>query len=187
MGLSTERKVFVGVLAVAGVALVIDRGLLGPSEAAATSEALPVASDIASPEAAPAATPTKPSATMAQVLMDRLSGVQGDTSGSSLSTAFSLEELLPSPEELLSSGSEEAEQPRLSLPVITPTAPDLPKLSALMPATNGGGGAVLNGKLVRVGDVGPQGFKLIEVRERSVVLGREGTVYQVEMPMNTRP
>ena len=126
MGLSTERKVFVGVLAVAGVALVIDRGLLGPSEAAATSEALPVASDIASPEAAPAATPTKPSATMAQVLMDRLSGVQGDTSGSSLSTAFSLEELLPSPEELLSSGSEEAEQPRLSLPVITPTAPDLP-------------------------------------------------------------
>ncbi len=187
MGLSTERKVFVGVLAVAGAALVIDQGLLGPSEAAATSESLPVATDNASPETAPAATPSKPSVTMAQVLMDRLSGVQGDTSENSLSTAFSLEELLPSPEDMPGDGSDDPEQPRLALPVITPTAPDLPRLSALMPSTKGGGGAVLNGKLVRVGDVGPQGFQLLEVRDRSVVLGREGAVYQLEMPMNARP
>jgi len=43
MGLTTERKVFLGLAGVAGLALIIDQGLLGPSEAAA--EPVPITID----------------------------------------------------------------------------------------------------------------------------------------------
>jgi len=187
MGLSTERKVFLGVLAVAGVALVVDQGFLGPSEASATPGVMPepVEAELAQPatQAASAASTT----TMAKVLMERLQGMNGEKPEQSLSAAFSLQDLMENPERLVISDDQQDAPIRPSLPMIMPTADDLPSLSAVMPSTNGKGGALLNGKLVRVGETSPSGFVLREVRERSVVLWREGRIFTVEMPMQAKP
>ena len=188
MGLSTERKVFVGVLAVAGIALIVDQGFLGPSEASATPPAPPLPTDAEPAQPAEAsATPIASSATMAQVLMERLGSMNGATPDQSLSSAFSLQELMESAEPLANNEVPQDMQVKPALPIIRPTAPDLPTLSAVMPSARGKGGALLNGKLVRAGEDGPNGFVLLEVRERSVILQREGRTYTVEMPMQSRP
>jgi hypothetical protein len=189
MGLTTERKVFFSVLFIAGAALVIDRGVLGPSDASASADSL-IPSDAFATEpvhASPTAASSTPSAqTMAQVLMDRLGSIQGDESEHSLSSAFSLEQLVNDPGAIADgdAGSIPAEP---TLPQLIPSETELPDLSSVMPSATSGGGAVLNGELWRVGDVSPEGLKLIEVRERSVVLMREGRTYIVELPMQNQP
>jgi len=195
MGLSTERKVFVAILAVAGAALVIDQGLLGPS----TVEAAPGAPAEASTPVLAGLTPVSSSGkpqSAAQILIDRLSS-KSETSDpapqATLSSAFSLEQLI---EPVMQAMADQVEETpvavkntapqRTTLPTITPTNVTLPSLSAVMPASNGGG-AVLNGKLVRVGQPTPLGFTLKQVRERGVVLELEGRLYTVEIPMHTGP
>lgn len=193
MGLSTERKVFVAILSIAGAALVIDQGLLGPSSAEAapplpTEEATPLLAGITS-----ASTPAAQQSA-AQILIDRLTkqpGSEKPAPQASLSTAFSLEELIePVMEAVAQQGTpqvvENEPQQRPTLPVLMPSNLDFPTLSAVMPAKTGGG-AVLNGKLVRVGQVGPLGFTLKQVRERGVVLQLDGREYTVEIPMHTGP
>jgi len=189
MGLSTERKVFVAVLAVAGAALVIDRGILGPSEASASADPAVLASEAALPEAPVSSNaPARSSETMAKVLMERLEGIQSQQGSNSLSDAFSLEKFMSEPVKVddaaLSTEPEENISPVFDL--IVADAPSMPELSAVMPSSKGGG-AVLNGKLVRVGGQVNGGFTLIEVRERSVVLELDGRKYPLEMPMQTRP
>jgi hypothetical protein len=190
MGLSTERKVFVAVLGVAGAALVIDRGILGPADASASATLPVAASEAALPDIPVTATiPAQSSETMAQILMQRLDGIQSQQGQHSLSAAFSLEKFMSGPSESQDASEETADQGGSTrvLDLITPELPSLPKLSALMPSSNGGGGAVLNGKLVRVGGKTDEGYVLIEVRKRSVVLLRDERQYTVEMPMQTRP
>ncbi len=99
MGLSTERKVFLAVLAVAGGALIIDQGILGPSEASALPDMPTPSAEAVIPEAPVPSAPTNSSETMAQVLMDRLDGIQSERGkGHSLSAAFSLERFIDEPE-----------------------------------------------------------------------------------------
>jgi hypothetical protein len=190
MGLSTERKVFLAVLAVAGAALIIDQGILGPSEASALPDMPTPSAEAVIPEApVPSVPATKSSETMAQVLMDRLDGIQSERGkGHSLSAAFSLERFIDEPE--LAQGEGATSEPQSvgnrMLDLIVADAPQMPTLSAVMPASNGGG-AVLNGKLVRVGGQVTGGFTLVEVRERSVILSHDGRNYPLEMPMQTRP
>ena len=187
MGLSTERKVFIAVLAVAGAALVIDRGFLGPSQASASS-GLPVETPVSEGELVPATTSTaKAPESMARILMQRIEGIESQSGDHSLSAAFSLEKFMkPKPVEQERQTGERDSDPSSMLNIIVADTPDLPALTAVMPSTNGGG-AVLNGKLVRVGDTIPGGFKLIEVRERSVVLELDGGIYPIQMPMQNRP
>ena len=53
-----------------------------------------------------------------------------------------------------------------------------------MPAKNGGG-AVVGGKLLRIGEVDSNGYRLIEVKARSVVVERNSTRYTIDIPMVT--
>lgn len=196
MGLSTERKVFVVILSVAGAALVIDRGLLGPS----TADAGPVAPASESTPLLAGLTPTAATGqtqSAAQILINRLSKQSAPAQSApqaSLSSAFSLEQLIePVMEAVVQQNLDPTvvstpRQPQREpvLPVMTPSEVNLPTLTAVMPATNGGG-AVLNGKLVRVGQISPLGFTLKQVRERGVVLELEGRLYSVEIPMQTGP
>lgn len=189
MGLSTERKVFLAVLAVAGAALIIDQGILGPSEASALPDMPIETAEAVIPDAPVPNAPTKSSETMAQVLMDRLDGIQSERGkGHSLSAAFSLERFIVEPELAQDEGDTNEAQSvgNRMLDLIVADTPEMPTLSAVMPASNGGG-AVLNGKLVRVGGQVIGGFTLVEVRERSVVLSHDGRNYPLEMPMQTRP
>lgn len=189
MGLSTERKVFLAVLAVAGAALIIDQGILGPSEASALPDMPTPSAEEVIPEAPVPSAPTKSSETMAQVLMDRLDGIQSERGkGHSLSAAFSLERFIDEPEPVQGEGitSEPQSVGNRMLDLIVADTPQMPTLSAVMPASNGGG-AVLNGKLVRVGGQVTGGFTLVEVRERSVILSHDGRNYPLQMPMQTRP
>ena len=190
MGLSTERKVFMGVLFVAGAALVIDRGVLGPSSASASTDApAGVPSDALLVDPAEHAAPTESpngGKTMAQVLMDRLGSIQGSQSEHTLSSAFSLEQLMPDPTEMLEQ-IEDAEPDGFALNQLIPSEVVLPTLGAVMPSERGGGGAIIDGKMIRVGQTSEDGFTLREVRERSVILVRDGRMHVVEMPMQIQP
>lgn len=196
MGLSTERKVFVAILAIAGAALVLDRGLLGPSSASASSEAVASPPTPENEGLAPLSTQEN-SQSAAQILIQRLTKPSEETletPRSSLGSAFSLERLVepvvePSPEP---GGNEAApitgneSQQRPTLPILVPSTIALPTLTAVMPASNGGG-AVLDGKLVRTGQEGPDGFVLKQVRQRGVVLERDGRLYTIEIPVHAGP
>jgi len=182
MGLTTERKVFLGLVGVAGLALFIDQGILGPKEASA--DPLPLTAE-AIDEAA--TTIIQPSAEKpaAAILIDRLLTVSPNKDGS-LGSSFSLTQLIePSSTEQMSNvqdGAISAETPDTSFPVIAPRADDLPVLSSAMPAANGGGGAVLGGKLLRVGEVDANGYRLVLVHARAVLVERDGVQYAIEIP-----
>lgn len=190
MGLSTERKVFIGILTLAGVALLLDQGLFGPSEASALPDPA-LSPDVTSPVSA-ASTPNQaPLRSAAQVLMDRLNASAEPHAQASLGSAFSLEQLIEpvmdavvTPDATGTPTQTAAQQP--SLPVIQASAVNLPALSAVMPS-NTGGGAVLGGKLIRVGQTDANGFTLKQVRERGVILERDGRLFSLEMPMQTGP
>ena len=184
MGLTTERKVFLGLVGVAGLALVIDQGFLGPKEASA--DMFPDAS--ASPEPELVSTPLDKPAQRpaAMVLIDRLESLGSSDQAESLGSSFSLTKLvepsvgLPITDgAIVSSPDEDSEG---SFPLIAPVAADLPTLSSVMPAKNGGGGAVLGGKLLRVGQVDPNGYRLVLVHARSVLVERDGVQYAIEIP-----
>lgn len=191
MGLSTERKVFVGILAVAGIALVLDRGVLGPSTAGASTEDLAVA-PVPQDSGQPLSKPSSGHQTAAQILIDRLNNKHELTTPSeqpSLGAAFSLEQLIEPVMQTVNNQAPAATIPaeprsRPALPVVTSRAVDLPTLTAVMPSSSGGG-AVLNGKLVRIGQTDSAGFTLKQVRERGVVLEHDGQLYTIEIPMQT--
>ncbi len=192
MGLTTERKVFLGLACVAGLALVIDQGFLATKQASADTfpEGVPA---IDEPQTHPEPTPTataggKPAA---MVLIDRLASLGSQGQDGSLGASFSLTRLIePSPgnpitDAALASGQpgDQGEGLESAFPLIAPAAPDLPALSSVMPAKNGGGGAVLGGKLLRVGQIDPNGYRLVLVHERSVLVERDGVQYAIEIPV----
>ncbi len=185
MGLSTERKVFVALVGVAGLVLVIDRGLLGPGDAAAAAPQAGVGDASAAAAApAPSAASIKPAAA---VLIERLrSRVNpGGDAHASLGASFSLASLIESGgsgidlSALEQPSKGEASAPRAFVP---PAASDLPTLSSVMPASNGGG-AVLGGRLLMVGQTGPGGYKLLGVKARGVVVEKDGRRYSIEIPI----
>lgn len=188
MGLTTERKVFIGILCVAGSALLIDQVVLRPSSA----EAMPVATAglndlLITPTSTPAQASVGSQLTMAQVLLDRLGEQSTPSQGRSLGSAFTLDQLITTSTpgaDQSEAGGERSAQP--ALPVLAPAATDLPVLTSVMPSKSGGG-AVLGGKLVQIGQQTQAGFELMEVRERSVILRRDGRLYTLTIPVQVQP
>lgn len=189
MGLSTERKVFLGVMAVAGIAFFVDQGLLGPAGASADMIEPQVDSIIAQPAIV---TGTEPTKVAAAVLIDRIKSVSLTSSTDSFGSAFSLTQLVEQPipaqidgnNDLNEMGQGLSQATSSSFPSIAPKATDLPTLSSVMPSKSGGA-AVLGGKLVRVGQVGPAGYRLIGVEARSIVVERDGTQYTIQVPTSS--
>ena len=186
MGLTTERKVFLGLAVVAGIALVVDQGFLAPKSASA--DAIPTNTElIPAPEPSQASEPVgipagKPASSM---LIDRLKDLPSSDIAESFGASFSLGKMIKPP----SDGSDQDGQDQLTTQVDEPdsfsgivsTPDDLPILSSVMPAANGGG-AVLGGKLLRVGQTSPNGYRLILVHARAVLVERDGVQYAIEMP-----
>ena len=51
-----------------------------------------------------------------------------------------------------------------------------------MPAKNGGG-AVVGGRLLRVGEIDPNGYRLIQVKARSIIVERDSMRFTIHIPM----
>lgn len=176
MGLTKERKIFLGLAGVATIALIADQGIFGTQSASADAlpiEQSPVAEQL---EGAPTLAEHLPAA---QILIDRLGEHSNATSNDSLGSIFSLTKLIDAPATEPNSKSDDESMESYAL--IPPTAHDLPMLSAVMPSKNGGG-AVLGGKIMRVGQVDGDGYQLIDVHQRSVIVERDGVKYTIEIP-----
>ena len=181
MGLTNERKVFFGALTLAATALIIDQGFLAPSGAAGM-ETAPADQAQAQPPVAAHAADLGAELSPARTLIARLKDHANAPADASLGTAFSLGQLItPSAASDPQAASADQPNPPSALPVIDPPAEDLPNLTAVMPAKDGGG-AVLNGRLIRIGQTDPNGFVLMQVRERGVVLKRDRRLYTLEIP-----
>ena len=175
MGLSRERIFIVGLLALAGWALVVDQGLLRPRSASAAGTG-PAVADATGGSAEPAA--GSPAG------LSRLGGLApamvaarlrlGEDPDHAVGDAFALPAAWAS---VL--GEPPAEEPRGS------TGPLV--LTAVMPSSSGGV-AVINGSPVRVGEpVGATGYRLVRVVAQSAVLEGRGEVLRLELPLPTGP
>jgi len=186
MGLTTERKVFLGLAIVAGIALVVDQGILAPKSASA--DALPPGIDsvpLAQVSSDPSPDPVQSSQQASTKLIDRLKTFPSTELGASFGSSFSLTQMIPAKVDEVQTdpqdqGSAQGDSDN-SFPLIAPSVADLPTLSSVMPSANGGG-AVLGGKLLRVGQVGPNGYRLVLVHARAVLVERDGVQYAIEMP-----
>lgn len=189
MGLSTERKVFLGVMGVAGIAFFVDQGLLGPAGVSADTLEPQGESIIEQPAIVTGPESTK---VAAAVLIDRLKSGSFTSGSDTFGSAFSLNSLIEHPSltqgdsqnglsDLVQAATPESSS---SFPSFAPKATDLPTLSSVMPSKSGGA-AVLGGKLVRVGQVGPAGYRLISVEARSILVERDGTQYSIQIPTSS--
>lgn len=173
MALSSERKVFIGVLTLALGSLVVDRGILsGPSEAGAAL--MNQVSGMVDPASAVTLLDTKgieepEFAGISSLVQDRLKNAQGGGDVALGSLFFPVSE------------TPVADQPRVS--TATRTAAPMPGLSAIMPDGRGGGTAVIGGRAYKVGDEVPGGFVLVRLVDRSAVLERGGTEHVLTLPV----
>jgi len=184
MGLTTERKVYVGLVAIAGLILIIDQGFLGPKQASA--DQVPIPASTSDDAGVVNITPTHAEKSSAAILIDRLRSKGSSNMSASLGSSFSLAKLIK-PHKSTSASTNQGEavgQESYSsdaLPMFAPKASDLPVLSSVMPSKTGGG-AVLGGKLVRIGQLAPNGYRLVLVHARSVLVERDGVQYAIEIP-----
>ena len=171
MALSTERKVFLGVFAVALGSLIVERGFLGgPSSAGAASvepEDEPVGTGSSAAETA-GMDPGIGSAVDA--IRARLGGggapaFDGDATG------------LFFPEKR---GADESD----GWGADTASRSDAkPRLSAIMPLGGGDGSAILDGSMYHAGERLPNGDTLVRVVARRAVLERDGREYTLSLPV----
>ncbi|MBL4591034.1 MAG: hypothetical protein JKY96_03650 [Phycisphaerales bacterium] len=177
MGLSTERKVFLGLFLVAGGAFLMDQAILGPSgaEASVVDLGLDLSSESILAIGTQVQSPSKSQATAASLLNERLANLTKNIDqDSSLNQLFSdpMLRAIESPTEADAAAVQ-------STPVV---AVQLPKLSAVMPSQSGGA-AVIDGVLIRAGGESAAGFRLITVQKRSVILEKSGNRYTIEVPV----
>jgi hypothetical protein len=178
MGLSTERKVFIGLFTVAAAALIMDQAILGPSSAGA--DVINTGLDL-SVEPVPAiAEPvgSRLEATAASLLNERLADVAvGDAGADSLLNSLFMQPKAPVASIDAGLSSRQVQQSQASVPS------NLPGLSAVMPTSNGGA-AVLDGVLLREGETNASGYRLITVERRSVTIEKNGKSYILAVPVH---
>ena len=183
MGLTKERKIFLGLAAVAGVALIADQGIFSTQGASAQSvaiEQMPLAEPIVE------LSPQEPSLPAAKVLIDRVNNPTDLGSNSSMGSIFSLTKMIkpkandPAGDD---SGGNLIDEllPEESFGFIESQRQDLPVLSAVMPSKTGGG-AVVNGEILRIGQTSDDGYRLVRVEQRSVIIEQDGVQYTLEIP-----
>lgn len=174
MGLSTERKVFLGLFLVAGGALLLDQAVLGPKSAGAAL--LDSVGDLTTEAISEPAEQAKQAVrtTAAELLNERLSSMtESFTTEASVSSMFGM----PSIDELPVSITQDQQ----SIDALIEINDNTPRLSAVMPSSSGGA-AVINGVLVRAGGMTNDGYSLITVEQRSVVIAKDGKEYTVSLP-----
>ena len=184
MGLTTERKIFLALAAVAGASLIVDQAILSPKGAAAAP--LDVASIEAQPDEPILAGIAKPIAkSVTDILNERLSEKSSGTSVDLQST--DLQNMFAP----LIKPKQQVQQKQVSLtqqaePVATASSQqipaNLPALSAVMPSRSGESGAILNATLYRVGETTPEGYLLLKVDDRRVMVRYQDHEYWISLP-----
>lgn len=186
MGLTTERKIFLGLMIVAGASLVVDQAILSPNSASADSLG---AGDLnALPDQALIASVTAPiTKSVTQILNERLKN--SELSGDVAINPEQLQQLFapthkPAPKQQVLSAPKSfvAQQPVVEQMPVQSAPSDLPVLSAVMPSRSGQSGAILDGTLYRIGETTRNGYKLISVEKRQIVVSKEGKEYWVVLP-----
>jgi len=188
MGLTTERKVFLGLMVIAGASLIIDQAILSPSSASASS--LDAEQIDAIPDEPILAGITKPiTDSVTKILNDRLNKAAAtDNQADQLESVQQMFAPLLAPPPRNS--DQAATKSSLSLPSnetlteepVAQAPSDLPILSALMPSRTGQSGAILDATLFRVGETTRNGYRLISVEQRQVVVERDGREYWIILP-----
>ncbi|MBO6513504.1 MAG: hypothetical protein JJ974_06035 [Phycisphaerales bacterium] len=189
MGLTTERKVFLGLMVVAGASLVIDQAILSPSSASAaplgdvplqTSGSESLISSITSPI-------TK---SVTDVLNERLSSAQINSNitpeqSQELQQMFAplLNKQITPPAEQPNTQEAAPEPPKVITTEPIHTIPtNLPNLTAVMPSRSGNSAAILDATLYRVGDTTPAGYTLLKVEKRQVLVRYQDRQYWLVIP-----
>ena len=165
--------------------MVVDQTVLSPSSAGAAALGVDQIDTMADePILASMANPIAQS--ISKILNDRLS--QADLSADIEVTPIELQQMfaplinptpqpVSSPSELLMPQPEARAEPAPQIPT------NLPSLSAVMPSKSGHSGAILNGTLYRIGDSTPDGYRLISVQQRRVLVGYKGQEYWLSLPV----
>lgn len=172
MALTKERKVFLGVLLVAGGSLALDRGLIGsPNEAGAGVVEQVKASLMPDLGVGASIGTTDPNelSQITSLVQDRLFDGELEADASGVSSMFFPVAQTPSTAGVVTAAPESRTR--------------MPRLTAIMPGANGSGTAVLDGRAVRVGQTTGGGFTLVRVVDRSVVLEREDREHVVTLPV----
>jgi len=180
MGLTTERKVFLGLMVVAGASLVIDQAILSPKSASATSLGVDQVDSMSNePIVASIVNPITKSVT--QILNERLSNA--DLSGDPKEIQSMFAPLIkPAPQQRVKPDNRRLSQPAVAVSTVRQLPTNLPVLSAVMPSQSGQSGAILNSTLYRIGDSTIDGYRLLSVEQRKVLVGFKGQKYWLTLP-----
>lgn len=172
MGMTTERKVYIG-LALAGVAaLVIDRGVFSPANASADS--IPVLASTSPTTGAKENTVEKtPAIPAARILSQRLEEVDDESDAKSHNEAFSLSSWLQNTNNQMV--NDQTVVSTMDAGHIVPPT-DLPKVSSVLPMADKVG-AVLDGRYMVIGQSTKNGYQLKSVQNRSVVVEKDDKEY----------
>ncbi len=182
MGMTRERKVLVGLGAVAVAGLMFDKVFLSPAEAAAGPEAPQAASAAGPVQAMATAVTSRVEAGIRDAMLRRL---EAHVSESQPDLAFgpsaAWTERLTS---ALSAGAgvDEAPAQVQAGPEFLPGIARRPTLTLVMPTRDGGGLAVIDGQRVRRGETHPDGYRVEHVSARSVTVTLRGSTAVLSLP-----
>lgn len=184
MALTRERKIFIGILALAGGALALDMGLLRGPASASASEGEPLATE-------PESLLLAESAREPGDLLSRLGADLGPGLAGVLEAYASREGVSPAsagdafawPEAWTAAPAASA---RESKPV--PAGPlSMPKVTSVMPKADGGGLAIIGGRTLRVGQLEPTlRATILEIRPDGVVIELDGRVLALPLESPAR-
>ena len=186
MGLTTERKVFFGLIVVAGASLILDQTIFSPGSASAGSL------DINQIEQMPgelilAGAPEPMITSVTTILNERLKNAGQEQSpahsGLALQQMFTTIDVTQADPEPRAPDERPLLQTEFVAPAPTVDVPaDLPSLSAVMPSRTGQSGAILDTKLYRIGQVTAGGYRLLDVEQRQVLVERNGHEFWIDLP-----
>lgn len=180
MAIARERQVFIGLMLVAGTGLMLDRAVLGPRPAEAGIAAGEEPALLADTTTSLRTAIGKASAASIAGMFERFGGNSSDGLNFGPDAAWTEREVAEIITADFSASRDEAEAgqpaPTLTDPVLARI-----KLSLVMP-TQSGGVAVINGARMQLGQWHPDGFQLIHVGERSVVIEIDGKPTTVNLP-----
>lgn len=179
MGMPRDRKVVVGLGAVAVAGLMVDKLFLAPGDAAASPPA----------PSAPAATPAAP-ATAGLVTPRVESGIRDtmlrlfQTEGVDVPPQL---QFGPDPTWTIRAeavpalaASEPLAEPAALSGGVLPGLSKVPTLSLIMP-TRDGGLAVIDGHRLRPGEIHPDGYTLVAIQDRSVTIAMGGSTASLSL------
>ena len=179
MGMPRDRKVMVGLGAVAVAGLMVDKVFLGPADASADTTALAAGSAAPGAPAAAGIVPARIEAGIREVML-RMLHAEGLETPPSLhfgpDPSWTVRPTVLAPPVTSAPVSESGTDRGGILPGLTRT----PTLSMIMPARDGGL-AVIDGHRLRPGETHPDGYTLVSIQDRAVTISMGGSTASITL------